>query len=153
MSILNRVMMIGNLTADPVVRETGKGNLVASFSMALNHRTSRREGSSGGEETTFVDVVVWDRMAENASEYLHKGSGVLIEGRLQQDRWEDKETGQKRSKLQVVGERMRFLGGASRNEERQSDPPRSGRGSSEARASSAPSQPSQRRREYASSRE
>lgn len=148
MSILNKVMMIGNLTADPVVRETGKGTLVASFSLALNHRSNRRDGEGVVEEVTYVDVVVWDRMAENASEYLKKGSGVLIEGRLQQDRWEDKETGKKRSRLQVVGERMRFLSGGDRSGEKARA---SGQNSDE--RSSSTSRTALRRREYASARE
>jgi single-strand DNA-binding protein len=148
MSLLNKVMMIGNLTGDPVVRETGKGTVVASFSMALNHRAARKDGTAAAEETSFVDVVLWDRMAENASEYLRKGSSVLIEGRLQQNRWEDKETGQKRSKLRVVGERMGFMGGGASDSEREADSHRAGRGTADGRAP-ASNNPRFRRRDYA----
>lgn len=107
---LNKVMLIGNLTRDPEVRYTPKGTAVTEISMAINSYYTP-EGGERREETTFVDVTLWARQAEVAGEYLKKGRPVYIEGRLQLDSWDDKETGKKRSKLKVVGEVMQFLGG------------------------------------------
>ena len=109
MASLNKVMLIGNLTRDPEVRYTPKGTAVSDLGLAVN-RVYSSEGGEKREETTFVDVVLWARMAELAGQYLKKGRSVFIEGRLQMDSWEDKATGQKRSKLRVVGENMQFLG-------------------------------------------
>ena len=82
---------------------------MAQFGMAVNRRFKNREGQMQ-EEATFVDIEVWGRQAETSSEYLSKGSPVLIEGRLKLDTWESKQTGERRSKLRVVGERVQFLG-------------------------------------------
>ncbi|QTN34178.1 single-stranded DNA-binding protein [Akkermansiaceae bacterium] len=117
MANLNKVMLIGNLTRDPELRHTPKGSAVADLSIAVNRRT--QDGNGGWrDETIFVDVTVWGNTAENAHKYLTKGRGVFIEGRLQMDTWDDKETGKKRSKLKVVGEILQFLpdgkGGATR---------------------------------------
>lgn len=109
MASLNKVMLIGNLTRDPEVRYTPKGTAVSDLGLAVN-RVYTSDGGEKREETTFVDVVLWARMAELAGQYLKKGRSVFIEGRLQMDSWEDKATGQKRSKLRVVGENMQFLG-------------------------------------------
>ncbi len=109
MSTLNKVMMIGNLTADPEIRHTKSGSPVAQMRLALNRRQSSANGEKK-EETTFIDVVLWDRQAELAQRYLAKGRSVLIEGRLQQETWTDKQTGQNRSKIRVVGERLEFMG-------------------------------------------
>lgn len=110
MANLNKVMLIGNLTRDPEVRYTPKGTAVADIGMAIN-RYYQSESGEKREETTFVDVTLWGRQAEVAGEYLKKGRPVYIEGRLQLDSWDDKQTGQKRSKLKVVGEAMQLLGG------------------------------------------
>ncbi len=109
MASLNKVMLIGNLTRDPEVRYTPKGNAVTDLGLAINRNYTTDSGEKR-EETTFVDVVLWGRTAEIAGQYLQKGRPVFIEGRLQLDSWEDKNTGQKRSKLRVVGENMQFLG-------------------------------------------
>ena len=131
MANVNKVILIGNLTRDPEVRYTPKGTAVTDIGLAVN-RVSSSEGGERREETTFVDVTLWGRTAEIAGEYLNKGRPVYIEGRLQMDSWDDKNTGQKRSKLKVVGENMQFLsdgrgGGQTRNEgssqEPQSAPP------------------------------
>jgi len=106
---LNKVMLIGNLTRDPDVRYTPKGTAVADIGMAINRYYSSDSGERR-EETTFVDVTLWGRQAEVAGQYLKKGRPVYIEGRLQLDSWDDKSTGQKRSKLKVVGEQMQLLG-------------------------------------------
>ena len=110
MANLNKVLLIGNLTRDIELRYTPKGSAVTDISMAIN-RTYTLESGERREETVYVDVVLWGRQAELASQYLHKGRPVFIEGRLQLDTWDDKETGQKRSKLRVVGEQMQFIGG------------------------------------------
>jgi single-strand DNA-binding protein len=110
MASLNKVMIIGNLTRDPEIRYTPKGTAVAEIGVAVNRRFTAENGEKR-EETTFVDVTLWGRTAELAGEYLKKGRPVYIEGRLQLDSWDDKQTGQKRSKLRVVCEEMQFLGG------------------------------------------
>jgi len=110
MASLNKVFLAGNLTRDPELRYTPGGTAVAQFGMAVNRKFKNREGKMQ-EEATFVDIEVWGRQAETTSEYLSKGSPALIEGRLKLDTWESKQTGEKRSKLRVVGERVQFLGG------------------------------------------
>src|SRR5271170_4165252 len=109
MANLNKVMLMGNLTRDPEVRYTPKGTAVAELGMAINRYYSAENGEKR-EEVTFVDVTLWGRSAEIAGEYLKKGRPVFIEGRLQLDTWDDKQTGQKRSKLKVVGEAMQLMG-------------------------------------------
>ena len=110
MANLNRVLLIGNLTRDPEVRYTPKGTAVADLGLAINRVIGTEEGERR-EEVTYVDVTLWGRQAEIAQQYLTKGRGVFIEGRLQLDSWDDKQTGQKRSKLKVVGEHLQLLGG------------------------------------------
>ena len=111
MASFNKVILLGNLTRDPEVRYTPKGTAVADLGVAVN-RTYTAENGEKREEVTFVDVTFWGRTAENAGQYLKKGRPVFIEGRLQLDSWDDKQSGQKRSKLKVVGELLQFLGGA-----------------------------------------
>ena len=111
MANLNKVMLIGNLTRDPELRYTPKGTAVAEIGMAVNRVRTNDQGQRQ-EDTTFVDVTLWGRQAELAQQYLSKGRPVYIEGRLQMDTWEDKNSGQKRSKLKVVGENMQFIGSA-----------------------------------------
>jgi single-strand DNA-binding protein len=108
MANLNKVMLIGNLTRDPELRHTPKGTAVSEISMAINRVWNNDQGQKQ-EETTFVEVTLWGRQAELAQQYLTKGRPVYIEGRLQLDSWDDKETGKKRSKLRVIGENMQFL--------------------------------------------
>jgi single-strand DNA-binding protein len=112
MSSYNRVILVGNLTRDVEIKYTQSGTAVAEIGLAIN---DRRKSQSGEwiEETTFVDVTMWGRTAEVASEYLSKGSPVLIEGRLKLDTWET--DGKRRQKLKVVGERMQMLGGKGGN--------------------------------------
>ena len=109
MANFNKVMLMGNLTRDPEVRYTPKGTAVAEIGLAVN-RIYSGENNEKREETTFVDVTLWGRTAEVAGEYLKKGRPVFIEGRLQLDSWEDKQSGQKRSKLRVVAEGMQLIG-------------------------------------------
>jgi len=108
MASFNRVILLGNLTRDPELRYIPSGTPVAELGLAVNDRRKNAQGE-WVDETTFVDVTLWSRTAEVASEYLSKGSPVLIEGRLKLDSWETPD-GQKRSKLKVVGERMQMLG-------------------------------------------
>jgi single-strand DNA-binding protein len=108
MGSLNKVMLIGNLTREPEVRYTPKGSAVCDLGIAVN-RTYMTDNGEKMQETTYVDVVVWAKLAELAAQYLHKGRSVFIEGRLQMDTWEDKQTGQKRSKLRVVADNLQFL--------------------------------------------
>ncbi len=107
----NRVVLVGNLTRDPELRYTPGGTAVTDVGMAINDRRKNANGE-WVEDTVYVDVTLWARLAEVASEYLNKGSSILIEGRLKFDTWETSE-GQKRSKLRVVGERMQMLGSRS----------------------------------------
>lgn len=108
MANLNRVLLMGNLTRDPEVRYTPKGTAVADLGLAINRVIVPEEGERR-EEVTYVSVTLWGRQAEVAREYLTKGRGVFIEGRLHLDSWDDKPTGQKRSKLKVVGEHLQLL--------------------------------------------
>ncbi len=110
MANYNRVILIGNLTRDPEVRYIPSGTAVAEFGLAVNRPSTDKNTNERKEDVTFVDITLWGREAELAGEYLAKGRPVLIEGRLQMDTWDDKATGQKRSKLKVVGERIQFLG-------------------------------------------
>jgi single-strand DNA-binding protein len=109
MANLNKVMLIGNVTRDPEIKYTPKGSAVTDLGIAVN-RVFTPEGGERREETTFVDVTLWGRQAEIAGEYCKKGRSIYVEGRLQLDSWEDKTSGQKRSKLRVVGENFQLLG-------------------------------------------
>jgi single-strand DNA-binding protein len=110
MASFNKVILVGNLTRDPEVRYIPSGTAVCDISLAVNSQWTDRKTNERKEEVTFVEVTLWGRTAEIAGEYLAKGRPVLIEGRLTQDSWEDKETGQKRSKLKVVADGMQLLG-------------------------------------------
>ncbi len=109
MPSLNKVFLIGNLTREIELSYSPKGTPIAALGLAVN-RVWTDEENRKHEEATFVDVTLWARLAEIADKYLRKGSPVFIEGRLQLDTWEDKQTGQKRSKLRVVGENLQLLG-------------------------------------------
>ena len=104
--ILNDVKSIGNLVNDPEVRFTPKGTPVANFSLAINE--TYRVDDEKRQITTFVDVQVWGPSAENFGKLVRKGQEVFVEGSLRQDQWEDKQTGQNRSKLFVKAERWQF---------------------------------------------
>jgi len=106
MATFNKVILVGNLTKDPELTYTKAGIAVAKFSLAVNHKTGK--GDDRKDEVDFFDVETWDKIAEIASEYLSKGSPVLIEGRLKQDRWED-ESGKSRSRVKIVAQVLQFL--------------------------------------------
>jgi len=129
MASFNKVILLGNLTRDPEVRYTPKGSAVADLGIAVNRQYTLENGEKR-EEVTFVDVTFWGRTAEVAGEYLKKGRPVFIEGRLQLDTWDDKQSGQKRSRLKVIGETMQMLGsrgGAGDTGEEGDRPARSGK--------------------------
>lgn len=116
MASLNKVLLMGNLTRNPELRYTPGGVAVCQFGLAVN----RRFLSAGQErtETCYVDVLAWGRQGETVNQYMTKGSPVFLEGRLQMDQWEDKETGSKRSKLQVVAEFVQFIGSRQGGQDR-----------------------------------
>ncbi|MGD8352418.1 MAG: single-stranded DNA-binding protein [Nitrospirota bacterium] len=105
--MFNKVILIGNLTKDPELRYTPSGTPVTTMRLAVT--TKFKQGDEFKEETLFIDVVVFGRQAETCSQYLSKGRPVLTEGRLQERRWES--DGQQRSKMEVVAQNVRFLGG------------------------------------------
>lgn len=111
MASFNKVILVGNLTRDPELRYTPKGTAIAKIGLAVN-RVWTNEAGEKKEEVTFVDVDVFGRTAENVGQYMRKGRPILIEGRLRLDQWDDKQTGQKKSKLGVVAETVQFLGSA-----------------------------------------
>jgi single-strand DNA-binding protein len=104
--MFNKVILIGNLTRDPEMRYTPQGTSVCSFGLAVNRKY--KQGDEMKEEVTFVNIVVFGKQADTSGQYLNKGSSVLIEGRLQERRWET-EDGQKRSKHEVVAQNVRFM--------------------------------------------
>ena len=110
MASLNKVMIIGNLGADPEMRYTPSGAAVANFNVACNRTWTNRDTGERQEQTEWVRVVLWNRLAEIASQYLQKGRQVYIEGRLQTREWEDRD-GNRRWTTEVVGNEMVMLGG------------------------------------------
>ena len=115
MTSFNRVVLIGHLTRDPKLRTIPSGSTVADMGLATNERYRNKAGESV-ENTCFVDVVAWGRQAESCGKYLEKGSAVLVEGRLQLDQWQTGD-GQKRSRLRVKADSVRFMGRAHRPEQ------------------------------------
>ena len=107
MASLNKVFLIGNLTRDPELRHTNSGMAVCEMGLAV----SRRYVSNGQdkEEVCFVDILAWGRQGESCQRHISKGDPILVEGRLQLDQWNDRDSGAKRSKLRVVADRIQFL--------------------------------------------
>ena len=110
MANVNKVFLMGNLTRDVETRFTPAGTALAQLGLAVNRKYRDSKTNELREETTFVDIDVWGKQAETVGQYLSKGRPVFVEGRLKLDQWDDKQTGQKRSKLKVVAERVQFLG-------------------------------------------
>jgi single-strand DNA-binding protein len=108
MASFNKVILAGNLTRDPELRYTPKGTAVAQITLAIS-RTWKSESGESKEEVSFVDIEIWGRQAEVIAQYMRKGRPLLVEGRLKQDKWEDKTTHQKQSKLKVVLESFSFI--------------------------------------------
>jgi len=113
MANFNKVYLIGNLTRDPELRVTPKGTAICQFGIAVN-RQFKDESGALRDDTTFVDIEAWGKQAETISKYMTKGRPLFIEGRLKLDQWEDKTSGQKRSRMKVVLEGFQFLGGGQR---------------------------------------
>ncbi len=109
MANFNKVYLIGNLTRDPELRVTPKGTAICQFGLAVN-RQFKDESGAMRDETTFVDIEAWGKQGETIGKYCTKGRPLFVEGRLKFDQWEDKTSGQKRSKLKVVLEGFQFLG-------------------------------------------
>lgn len=110
MASVNKVILIGNLTRDPELRYTPKGSAVCEVGLAVNRKYKLESGESR-EEVTYLDVTFWGKQGETISKWMKKGRPLYIEGRLQMDTWEDKTSGQKRSKIRIIAEEFQFLGG------------------------------------------
>ncbi len=142
MASFNKVILMGNLTRDPELRATPSGSSVCRFTIACSRSFKGQDGALK-EETAFIDCDAWGRTAETISKYCQKGRPILVEGRLKQDKWDDKNTGEKRTKLLVVVDTFSFVGGRGDSAEGGytpddgTPPPRAPRG-----GSSAPSAPS-----------
>src|SRR5512140_3787277 len=109
--MVNKVILVGNLGKDPEVRYTSGGQAVANLRIATSRSWTDKQSGQRKEETEWHDVEVWGKQAEQCGEYLAKGRQVYIEGRLKTDKWQDKASGQERSKVKVVADTVRFLGG------------------------------------------
>jgi single-strand DNA-binding protein len=115
MANFNKVILAGNLTRDPELRYTPKGLAIAKITLAIN-RSWKSETGEAKEEVTFVDIDAFGKQAETIGQYLKKGRPLLVEGRLRLDQWDDKQTGQKRSRLGVVLDNFQFLDSGNRTE-------------------------------------
>jgi len=109
--MVNKVILVGNLGKDPEVRYTSGGQAVANLRIATSRSWTDKQSGQRKEETEWHDVEVWGKQAEQCGEYLAKGRQVYVEGRLKTDKWQDKQSGQERSKVKVVADTVRFLGG------------------------------------------
>ena len=109
--MVNKVILVGNLGKDPEVRYTAGGQAVANLRIATSRSWNDKQSGQRKEETEWHDVEVWGKQAEQCGEYLAKGRQVYVEGRLKTDKWQDKQSGQERSKVKVVADTVRFLGG------------------------------------------
>jgi single-strand DNA-binding protein len=136
MASFNKVILMGNLTRDPELRYTPKGTAIAKVGLAVN-RVWTNEAGEKKEEVTFVDVDIFGRTAENVGQYMRKGRPILVEGRLKLDQWDDKQTGQKRSRLGIVAETVQFLGSAPGSEGGAPSTPRAARPAAAAAAAPA----------------
>jgi len=119
--MINKAILIGNLGRDPEIRTTPSGQTIAKFSVATSRRWTNREGERQ-ERTEWHNIVCWGRQAEVAGQYLHKGKQIYIEGRIQTDSWEDRETGKKMYRTEIVCENFQMLG--SRGDSGGGTPPR-----------------------------
>ncbi|WP_242394477.1 single-stranded DNA-binding protein [Anaeromyxobacter oryzisoli] len=111
--MVNKVILVGNLGKDPEVRYTSGGQAVANLRIATSRSWTDKQSGQRKEETEWHDVEVWGKQAEQCGEYLAKGRQVYVEGRLKTDKWQDKQSGQERSKVKIVAEAVRFLGGGA----------------------------------------
>ena len=113
---LNLVQLAGNLGRNPEMKFLAGDRAAASFSLAINRKWKDKDGQAK-EETTWVEVEAWGRTAELVGQYLTKGSACFIEGRLKLDTWDDKKTGEKRSKLKVIADSVQFIGGKKEHDQ------------------------------------
>ena len=116
MPSFNSVVLMGHLARDPELRYTPQGSAVCDFAIGMNRRFKRKDSDELVDEVTFVEITAWNRTAEICAEYLKKGRLVLVCGFLKQDRWEDTESGAKRSKVKVVAQEVRFIGKGSQDD-------------------------------------
>jgi single-strand DNA-binding protein len=142
MASFNKVILMGNLTRDPELRYTPKGTAIARLGMAVN-RTWRTDTGEQREEVTFVDVDAFGKQAETIAQYLKKGNPLLVEGRLRLHTWDDKQTGQKQSKLRVDLENFRFVGSAQSRDGAAPEAPRARPAPAAAPADAAPETPAE----------
>jgi single-strand DNA-binding protein len=140
MASFNKVILAGNLTRDPELRYTPKGTAIARLGLACNRKWKSETGELK-EEVTFVDVDAFGKQAETIGQYLKKGRPILIEGRLRYDTWEDKQSGQKKSKLGVVLESFQFLDSGGGRGEGASAPSRPAAASAPAAAEAPEAEP------------
>ena len=140
MASFNKVILAGNLTRDPELRYTPKGTAVSKITLAVNRNYTTETGEKK-EEVSFVDVEAWGRQGEVIAQYMKKGRPLLVEGRLKQDTWEDKNTHQKQSKLKVVLEGFSFIDSNRGDAAAPSDAPRPARPPSAPAAPAAPTAP------------
>ena len=112
----NKVILLGNLTADPELRTTPNGQNVTSFSLAIN-RTWNSANGERQEETSFINCTAWGRTGETIAKYVSRGRQLLVSGRLQQRTWQDKDTGKNRSAIDVVVEEFSFVSDGNRSGE------------------------------------
>ena len=137
MANFNKVLLMGNLTRDPEVRYTPKGTAIAKIGLAVNEVYTTDQGEKK-EFTTFVDIDVWGKQAETLAQYVSKGSPLFVEGRLRLDTWDDKETGQKKSKMKVICDRFQFIGAPKGKAEFSDQPPAAKPARPAARPAAAP---------------
>jgi single-strand DNA-binding protein len=109
--MVNSVHLIGNLGRDPEIRYTAGGQAVCNLRMATSRAWTDKDSGQRKEETEWHDVEVWGKQAEACAEHLKKGRAVYVQGRLKTDSWEDKTTKEKKSRVKIIGETVRFLGG------------------------------------------
>lgn len=121
----NKVLLMGHLTRDPECKYLPSGTAVGDICIAVSHKYKDKDGNQK-EETAFVDCTAFGKTAELMGKYLKKGNPLMVEGRLKQESWEDKQTGQKRSKLKVVVDSMQFLGGKEKKDEQPQTRPEGG---------------------------
>lgn len=143
MASYNKVILLGNLTRDPELRYTPKGQAVARLGLAVN-RTYKTDTGESKEEVTFIDIDAWGKQAELMGQYFKKGNPIFIEGRLKLDQWDDKNTGQKVSKLRVVMENFQFVGGRASDAGGSPSGPGPGPGPGSSAGAPPPSRPAPR---------
>ena len=118
MTNFNKVIVAGNLTRDPELRYLPSGSALCEAALAVNRKWKSKDGESK-DEVSFFDLIAWGRTAEVIAEYFKKGRPILVEGRLQQERWEDKNSGAKRSRVRIVVESFQFIGGKREDSEQE----------------------------------